>query len=68
MKDYFLIKNPNDSNVMPKINWKYIWKNYCLMFNDQKLLDNKKLLKDYSISNRCELNFYRFKSIDKNDK
>lgn len=47
-------------NIAPQvINWKYIWKNYCLSFNDEKLLDNNKSLRDYGIKNKSELNFLK---------
>lgn len=39
------------------INWKHIWKQFTLSFEDKLLLDNKKSLRDYGISNRSELTF-----------
>ena len=43
-----------------KINWKYIWKRYALITDDQQQLihDNRKL-RDYGIFNNCQLSFAR---------
>jgi hypothetical protein len=49
-----LTLNNNNNNG---INWKYIWKNYCLNFNNTKLTDNNLSLRDYGIKNKSELNF-----------
>jgi hypothetical protein len=47
----------NNNNNNNGINWKYIWKNYCLNFNNTKLTDNNLSLRDYGIKNKSELNF-----------
>lgn len=41
------------------INWKHTWKNYSLVYDNEKLLDPNKALRDYGIVNRCELEFAR---------
>lgn len=41
------------------ISWKYIWKNYCLCFDDEKLMDDNKTLRDYGLFNKCELYFLK---------
>ncbi|UJR16544.1 hypothetical protein I4U23_003444 [Adineta vaga] len=43
-----------------KINWKIIWKKYILSTNDQQqLMNNNRRIKDYGVSNNCELFFVR---------
>ncbi len=44
-------------NLPSVINWKYIWRNYCLMFDGLKLLEPNKSLRDYGIKNKSELTF-----------
>lgn len=67
IKRFFILKNQrnnnsnNNINNEPRVilNWKYIWKRYCLCFEGEKLLDDKKSLKDYKIYNKCELTFLK---------
>jgi len=40
-----------------RINWKYVWKNYCLTHRHEQLVQNKKKLKDYDIEHKSQLNF-----------
>lgn len=42
------------------INWKCIWKKYCLQFGNEKLLNEKQDLKSYGIENGSELKFVKF--------
>jgi len=44
-----------------KISWKYVWKNYCLGWNNSKLLDNDKKLTDYGLSDGDVLDYVRYK-------
>ncbi|KAI5063091.1 hypothetical protein GOP47_0021638 [Adiantum capillus-veneris] len=39
------------------ISWPHVWGNFCLSFNNQKLLDNGKHLNQLGISNGNELQF-----------
>ncbi|KAL5013803.1 hypothetical protein ScPMuIL_008073 [Solemya velum] len=41
------------------LSWKYIWKRYWLHFEGQKLTENNKPLKEYSIKNKDEVTFIR---------
>lgn len=60
IKNYFRVKNKRDpQNITSAINWKHVWKVYCLKFDDEKLLDNKKSLRDYGVKNKSELCFFR---------
>ncbi|RNA21214.1 U11 U12 small nuclear ribonucleo 25 kDa [Brachionus plicatilis] len=60
IRNYFISKHEKDSSSITKaVNWKYIWKNYCLSFNNQMLLDNKIELRSYGISSKAELKFER---------
>ena len=48
--------NTNTNGLV--LNWKYVWKRYCLVYNNETSLnDDSKLLKDYGIFNKCELKF-----------
>lgn len=42
-----------------RISWRYVWRAYWLYFNGQKLSDDKKLMKEYGISNRDEVTFVK---------
>ena len=60
IKNYYKVKNKrNPKTITSAINWNYVWKTYCLKFEDECLLDNKKPLRDYEIKNKSELTFYR---------
>ncbi|KAH7292607.1 hypothetical protein KP509_29G077300 [Ceratopteris richardii] len=41
------------------ISWMHVWRNFCLSFNNQKLLDDRKTLHHLGIGNHCELKFTR---------
>jgi U11/U12 small nuclear ribonucleoprotein SNRNP25 len=58
IKQYILLKNSRENNTTI-LNWKYIWKLYCLCFNNEKLIDNGKLLKDYGVYNKAKLTFLK---------
>ena len=52
-----LQQSKQDSAI--SISWKYVWKNYWLQFEGEKLKDNNKILKHYGIQNRDEVNFIK---------
>jgi U11/U12 small nuclear ribonucleoprotein SNRNP25 len=61
IKDHFTQKHKRSPADFPKaVNWQYVWKNYCLMFEEEKLTENSKQLRDYGIKNKCELTFFKF--------
>ncbi|XP_058509809.1 U11/U12 small nuclear ribonucleoprotein 25 kDa protein [Solea solea] len=41
------------------ISWKYVWRTYYLVFQGEKLEDDKTRLKDYGIRNRDEVTFMK---------
>ncbi|CAG8433257.1 4140_t:CDS:2 [Diversispora eburnea] len=43
-----------------KSSWKYIWKTYCLMFENKRLLQDKMPLQEYGIRSGNVLKFSRF--------
>ncbi|GBC07189.1 hypothetical protein RclHR1_00730038 [Rhizophagus clarus] len=47
-----------------KISWKYIWKTYCLMFEGQKLLEDKARIQEIGIRSGSVLKFSRY--VNKN--
>lgn len=60
IQNYYKIKHTkNPSQGTTHINWKYVWKTYGLIFDNEKLIDNNKSLRDYGIVNNSQLNFYR---------
>lgn len=61
IREYYKLKHEKSPDEFPKaVNWKYVWKNYCLMFEEEKLTDNLKQLRDYGLKNKSELTFYQF--------
>jgi len=44
-----------------KISWKYVWKNYCLMFGNLRLLDDNKRLYEWGIRANDELTFGKYR-------
>ncbi|RIA91773.1 hypothetical protein C1645_821609 [Glomus cerebriforme] len=43
-----------------RISWKYIWKTYCLMFEGQKLLEDKARIQEIGIRSGSVLRFSRY--------
>ena len=41
------------------INWKYVWKSYCLVFDDHKLTDDSIAIKCLGIVNKSNISFTR---------
>jgi len=42
-----------------KLNWRYVWRTYWLYFNGQKLMEDKKPIKEYGIRNKAEITFIK---------
>jgi U11/U12 small nuclear ribonucleoprotein SNRNP25 len=40
-----------------RINWRYVWKTYCLVFDNQKLDNDFIKIKDLGISNNSQISF-----------
>ncbi|XP_069147678.1 U11/U12 small nuclear ribonucleoprotein 25 kDa protein isoform X7 [Solanum lycopersicum] len=39
------------------ISWRHVWSNFCLLFHNEKLLDDTAKLQDYSIRNNAQVQF-----------
>ncbi|XP_028841453.1 U11/U12 small nuclear ribonucleoprotein 25 kDa protein [Denticeps clupeoides] len=55
---FYELKQQREGGVR-HISWKYVWRNFCLAFNGQKLEEDKMKLKDYGIRNRDEVTFLK---------
>ncbi|XP_077590853.1 U11/U12 small nuclear ribonucleoprotein 25 kDa protein [Stigmatopora nigra] len=53
----FVTLKQQRENGLKNISWKYVWRNYTLMFQGEKLEDDRLRLKDYGIRNRDEVTF-----------
>ena len=54
------LNHKSSPSKFPKgVNWKYVWRNYGLRFDNEKLADDEKQLRDYGIANKSELTFFR---------
>ncbi|RGB44020.1 hypothetical protein C1646_661085 [Rhizophagus diaphanus] len=51
-----------------KISWKYIWKTYCLMFEGQKLLEDKARIQEIGIRSGSVLRFSRYVNKNKTER
>jgi len=51
-----------------KISWKYIWKTYCLMFEGQKLLEDKARIQEIGIRSGSVLRFSRYVKKNKTER
>ncbi|XP_054160640.1 U11/U12 small nuclear ribonucleoprotein 25 kDa protein-like [Oppia nitens] len=49
----------NHIKLNHRINWRFVWRTYCIKFNDQILSDDLIKLKDLGIHNNCKLCFIR---------
>ena len=47
------------ANYSQRLNWRYVWRTYWLTFDGQKLVDEKRKIKEYGIKNRSELKFLK---------
>ncbi|KAL9244065.1 hypothetical protein vseg_017877 [Gypsophila vaccaria] len=43
-----------------QISWKHVWANYCLSYNNDKLLDESAPLQDFGIRNNSQVQFIPF--------
>ncbi|KAF4115815.1 U11/U12 small nuclear ribonucleoprotein 25 kDa protein isoform X2 [Onychostoma macrolepis] len=55
---YMELKQQREGGVK-HIGWKYVWRTFHLVFNGEKLEDDKRKLKDYGIRNRDEVTFLK---------
>lgn len=39
------------------ISWKHVWRNFCLMHHNEKLIDDSSLLQDFGIRNNSQVHF-----------
>ena len=58
IKDHVNLKLVKEGSSC-KVNWKYAWKNNYLVYNGQKLKEDKKKLTDYDISNYSQITFIK---------
>ncbi|CAG8537375.1 30131_t:CDS:2 [Racocetra persica] len=56
------LQKQNNKGLRPnkKISWKHIWKSYCLMFENQRLLQDKLPIQELGIRSGSVLKFSRF--------
>lgn len=54
-----LSQRSNETKIISKISWKYVWKTFWLSCQGRKLKDDKKLLQDYGITNLDVINFVK---------
>ncbi|XP_052408733.1 U11/U12 small nuclear ribonucleoprotein 25 kDa protein [Carassius gibelio] len=55
---YMELKQQREGGVK-HISWKYVWRSFHMVFNGEKLEDDKRKLKDYGIKNRDEVTFLK---------
>ncbi|XP_026071684.1 U11/U12 small nuclear ribonucleoprotein 25 kDa protein-like [Carassius auratus] len=58
IRRYMELKQQREGGVK-HISWKYVWRTFHLVFNAEKLEDDKRKLKDYGIRNRDEVTFLK---------
>ncbi|XP_042576276.1 U11/U12 small nuclear ribonucleoprotein 25 kDa protein [Cyprinus carpio] len=58
IRRYMELKQQREGGVK-HISWKYVWRTFHLVFNGEKLEEDKKKLKDYGIRNRDEVTFLK---------
>lgn len=49
----------NNKKTTTKISWRYIWRTNFLVFDDEKLINDRQLLTYYGIGNRSVLKFLK---------
>lgn len=42
------------------ISWKHVWRNFCLSYNNEKLLNDDGILQDYGIRNHSQVHFVSY--------
>jgi U11/U12 small nuclear ribonucleoprotein SNRNP25 len=59
IKLHFRLKHDQGPKSYPcsSLNWNYVWRNFYLKHENEKLTDNKKQLRNYGIGNRSTLQF-----------
>lgn len=55
---YMELKQQREGGVK-HISWRYVWRTFHLVFNGEKMEDDKRKLKDYGIRNRDEVTFLK---------
>lgn len=55
---YMELKQQREGGIK-HISWRYVWRTFHLVFNGERLEDDKKKLKDYGIRNRDEVTFMK---------
>uniref|UniRef100_A0A8C1MMN9 Small nuclear ribonucleoprotein 25 n=1 Tax=Cyprinus carpio TaxID=7962 RepID=A0A8C1MMN9_CYPCA len=58
IRRYMELKQQREGGVK-HISWKYVWRTFHLVFNGEKVEDDKRKLKDYGIKNRDEVTFLK---------
>lgn len=49
----------NNKKSTTKISWRYIWRTNFLVFDDEKLINDRQLLTYYGVGNRSVLKFLK---------
>ncbi|XP_056310201.1 U11/U12 small nuclear ribonucleoprotein 25 kDa protein [Danio aesculapii] len=58
IRRYMELKQQREGGVK-HVSWKYVWRTFHLVFNGDKLEDDRRKLKDYGIRNRDEVTFLK---------
>ncbi|ESO85328.1 hypothetical protein LOTGIDRAFT_68319, partial [Lottia gigantea] len=58
IKRYVVLKQSRAGDTQ-HLSWKYIWRRFWLYFDNQKLTEDGKCLKEYGIRNKCEVTFVK---------
>lgn len=56
IRRYMELKQQREGGVK-HVSWKYVWRTFHLVFNGEKLEDDRRKLKDYGVRNRDEVTF-----------
>lgn len=56
----FSLKQEKCPSEFPKVvNWRYVWRRYGLVFENEKLIDDDKQLRDYGVVSKSEIRFFK---------
>ncbi|XP_026998748.2 U11/U12 small nuclear ribonucleoprotein 25 kDa protein [Tachysurus fulvidraco] len=55
---FFELKQQREGGIK-HISWRYVWRTFHLVFNGERLEEDRKKLKDYGIRNRDEVTFMK---------
>ncbi|XP_060753525.1 U11/U12 small nuclear ribonucleoprotein 25 kDa protein [Tachysurus vachellii] len=58
IRRYFELKQQREGGIK-HISWRYVWRTFHLVFNGERLEEDRKKLKDYGIRNRDEVTFMK---------